>query len=192
MQITIGNTLTQKVHIADIVGEYGTKLKNFIRKRVSSEEDTEDILQDVFYRLVEADSLMKPIEQLSGWLYAVTRNRITDWYRKKGSELLNYSKSADSDDDLFFEIGDLLVSQDDSAESEYLKSMVWDELEKALDELPEEQRLVFEMNELQGVSFKEIAQTTGVSENTLISRKRYAVLHLRERLKFLYDELINF
>jgi RNA polymerase sigma factor (sigma-70 family) len=183
--------LTQKPHIAEIVKEFNSRLKGFIRKRVNSAEDAEDILQDVFYQLAEADQLMKPIEQISAWLYTVARNRITDLYRKKKPEPLAEFQSDNDDDEMFSDISDLLATSDNSPEIEYLKSLVWLELEKALAELPEEQRIVFELNELEGIPFREIAQMTGEPENTLISRKRYAVLHLRKRLQVLYNELIN-
>jgi RNA polymerase sigma factor (sigma-70 family) len=185
--------LSQKPLVADLVKEFGGRLKGFIRNRVSSAEDSEDILQDVFYQLAAADQLMKPIDQISAWLYTVARNRITDLYRKKKPELLEeYESDEDEEDGVLSEIGELLASSDDSPETAYLRSLVWVELEKALEELPPEQSSVFVMNELQDMSFKEIAGLTGEPENTLISRKRYAVLHLRERLNDLYDELINF
>jgi RNA polymerase sigma factor (sigma-70 family) len=182
--------LTHKQHISEIVKDYGSRLKGFIRKRVNSIEDAEDILQDVFYQLAEADQMMKPIEQISAWLYTVARNRITDLYRKKKTESMPEFES--DDDNIPAELGELLFDEGNTPETEYLKSLVWEELEKALNELPDEQRIVFELNELQGVSFKEIAQMIGETENTLISRKRYAVLHLRERMKTLYNDLLNF
>ena len=178
--------------ITEIVRSYGKRLQGFIRKRVKNLDDAEDILQDVFYQLAEADLLMKPIEHISAWLFTVTRNRITDLYRKKKAEPMSEYHSDNGDEDTVMEITELLYEAGSTPETEYLKSLVWVELEKALDELPKEQRIVFEMHELQGVSFKEIAKLTGETENTLISRKRYAVLHLRERLQILYNELINF
>jgi RNA polymerase sigma factor (sigma-70 family) len=184
--------LTNKPDIAEVVKKFGSRLKGFIRKRVNSAEDAEDILQDVFYQLAEANQLMKPIEQVSAWLYTVARNRITDLYRKKKPEPVAVFYSDDDNESMLSEIGDLLIISDNSPDTEYLKSLIWIELEKALGELPEKQRFVFEMNELQGIPFKEIAQITGETENTLISRKRYAVLYLRERLQVLYDELLNF
>jgi RNA polymerase sigma factor (sigma-70 family) len=184
--------LTQKHNITGIIKDYGSRLKGFIRKRVHSIEDAEDILQDVFFQLAEADLLMKPIEHISGWLYTVARNRITDLYRKKKPEPMSGFLTDNDDEDAVSQIRELLYETGNTLETEYLQSLVWVELEKALDELPQEQRMVFEMNELQDISFKEIAKLTGETENTLISRKRYAVLHLRERLKTLYNELINF
>jgi RNA polymerase sigma factor (sigma-70 family) len=184
--------LTQKEHISEIVRNYGNRLKGFIRKRVRSTEDAEDILQDVFYQLAEADLVMKPIEQVTAWLYSVTRNRIIDLYRKKKPEPMSDILFDNQEEDMVSELSELLYETESTAESEYLQSLVWVELEKALDELPKEQRMVFEQNELKGMSFKEIAELTGETVNTLISRKRYAVLHLRERLQILYNELLNF
>jgi RNA polymerase sigma factor (sigma-70 family) len=190
--ISIPNNLTQKEHISAIVRNYGNRLKGFIRKRVNSIEDAEDILQDVFYQLAEADLLMKPIEQVSAWLYKVARNRITDLYRKKKPEAMSDFLYDDEDDDAVTELSELLYDTGSTPETQYLQTLIWEELDKALNELPEEQRMVFELNELKGISFNEIAELTGQTINTLISRKRYAVLHLRERLKTLYNELVNF
>jgi len=181
-----------KMNIPEIIKEYGGRLRGFIRKRVRSIEDAEDIFQEVFYQLTEADRLMKPIDQIAAWLYTVARNRITDSYRKKRTESLP-EISSDNDEEVFFgELSSVLFDNGSTPETEYLRSLIWDELEKALQELPPEQRQVFEMNELEGIPFKEISDLTGEAVNTLISRKRYAVLHLRERLEILYDELINF
>ena len=180
--------MTQKQSISEIVKDYGNRLKGFIRKRVHSIEDAEDILQDVFYQLAEADQLMQPIEQVSAWLYAVARNRITDLYRKKRPSLL---PEISDDDDSVVELVNLLVGNDDTPETEYLKNLVWEELNEALLILPEKQRFVFEMNEMMGIPFKELAKQTGESVNTLISRKRYVVLFLRQRLQNLYNELLN-
>jgi RNA polymerase sigma factor (sigma-70 family) len=180
------------MNIPEIIKEYGARLKGFIRKRVRSVDDADDILQEVFYQLAEADRLMKPVDQIAAWLYTVARNRITDSYRKKKTESLP-ELSSDFDDEAF--IGDLsalLFDNGSTPETEYLRSMVWAELEKALEELPPEQRQVFVMNELEDVSFKEMSGLTGESVSTLISRKRYAVLHLRQRLQDLYDEFMIF
>ena len=181
-------TAEQDRRISEAVeGERG-RLRNFIRRRVPDPADAEDILQDVFYKLVEANRLLMPIEHLTGWLFSVARNRITDLLRKKKPE--NFSDTGVTDDDggerLAFE--DLLPSPDAGPEALYARGVLLDELESALDELPEEQRVVFVAHELEGHSFKEIASATGVSVNTLLSRKRYAVLHLRERLQGIYDE----
>jgi len=192
MVVSISENLTQTERISEIVTHFGSRLKGFIRKRVPLKEDAEDVLQDVFYQLAETEVLLKPIEQVSAWLYSVTRNRITDLYRKKKPEPMSDFLFDDKDEDVFNELGELLYETDGSPETQYLKSLVWVELEKALNELPDEQRMVFEMNELQGISFKEIAEQTGETVNTLLSRKRYAVLHLRERLQTLYNELLSF
>ena len=188
---TIAVQHNAKMNIPEIVKKYGGRLRGFIRKRVHSVDDAEDILQEVFYQLTEADRLMKPVDQVAAWLYTVARNRIADSYRKKKAEPL--PEVASDDDEEFIEgLGSLLFDNGSTPETEYLRSMVWTELEKALSELPPEQREVFEMNELEGIGFKEISEMTGEPVNTLISRKRYAVLHLRERLQDLYNDIMNF
>jgi len=179
------------MNIPEIVRKYGDRLRGFIRKRVRSIDDADDILQEVFYQLAETERLMKPIDQMTAWLYTVARNRITDSYRKKKTESLPEIAS-DDDEEFINDLGSLLFDNGSTPETELLRSMVWTELDKALNELPPDQREVFEMNELEGISFKEISDLTGEAVNTLISRKRYAVLHLRERLQTIYDELINF
>jgi RNA polymerase sigma factor (sigma-70 family) len=167
-----------------------TRLRNFIRKRVTDPGEAEDILQDVFYELIEAYRLMKPIEQVGAWLFRVARNRITDRFRKKQVGALRDSVvRADSGDLLALE--DLLPSPEDGPEAAYARSVLLEELEEALNELPEEQRAVFLAHELDGQSFKEIAAETGVGVNTLLSRKHYAVLHLRWRLQAIYDEFMG-
>lgn len=176
--------------ITDTVVRYRSRLLDFIRPRVATPEDAEDIVQEVFYEFSEAVRMMQPIEQLTSWLYTVARNRITDLYRKKKATPFSFLASEDDDGDFASEIGSLLLEDDASPESEYLRSLVWQQLGEALAELPKEQREVFELHELQGVSFKEISKRTGESVNTLLSRKRYAVLHLRERLRELYEEFI--
>jgi RNA polymerase sigma factor (sigma-70 family) len=188
----IKTTLKDRPHISDIIKNYSKRLQGFIRKRVQNSEDAEDILQEVFYQLADADRLLKPIDQMAAWLFTVARNRITDLYRKKKTETLPEFLSENDDDSLFSELSNLMFDNGSSPEDEYLRSLVWTELETALAELPEEQRLVFELTEMKGLSFKEISEQTGEPVNTLISRKRYAVLHLRERLQQIYDELINF
>lgn len=182
----------EKQPIADIVKDYGSRLKGFIRKRVQNNDDADDILQEVFYQLAEADRLLKPIDQMAAWLFTVARNRITDLYRKKKTESMPEFLSETDDNNLFGEISTLMFDNGRSPEDDYLRSLVWIELEKALSELPEEQRQVFELTEMKGLSFKEISEQTGVQVNTLISRKRYAVLVLRDRLQLLYNELLNF
>ena len=149
--------------------------------------DAEDILQEVFYELVEANRLLMPIEHVTGWLFRVARNRITDLFRKKKPETFSDAATVDEDGELL-QLEDLLPSPDAGPEAAYARSVVLDEIDFALDELPEEQREVFIAHELEGRSFKEMAAETGVSVNTLLSRKRYAVLHLRQRLQAMYDE----
>lgn len=184
--------MKEKHNIAEIIKNYGSRLQGFIRKRVSSSEDADDILQDVYFQLVDANRLLKPIDQMAAWLFTVARNKITDLYRKKKTESLPGNNSESEDGNIFAELKDLMFDNGSTPETEYLRSLVWTELEKALAELPEEQRQVFEMTELQGMSFKEISEKTGVTVNTLISRKRYAVLYLREELQLIYNELLNF
>jgi len=162
------------------------RLRNFIRRRVPDPRDVEDILQDVFYELVSANRLLMPIGHVTGWLYSVARNRITDLFRKKKPESFT-DTAIDSGDELLY-LDDLLPSPDAGPEALYARNVLLDELELALDELPEEQRAVFFAHELEGRTFKEIATETGVSVNTLLARKRYAVLHLRRRLQNIYDE----
>ena len=178
----------QKRNITHVINEYSKRLLGFIRKRVTNEADAQDILQDVFYQFI---GNTEPIEQLTSWLFTVTRNKITDRKRKKKPDLLEdvYAESNEEEtlnwSELFFDVAD-------NPETEYLRSLFWEELNNALDELPEEQKLVFILNELEGVPFKIIAEKTGETINTLISRKRYAVLHLRDRLSVLREELLNY
>jgi len=176
--------------ISEVVKREQFRLRNFIRRRVPDPRDAEDILQEVFYELVEANRLLMPIEHVTGWLFRVARNRIIDLFRKNKPESFSdiaVAGNDDADDELpAFE--DLLPSPDAGPEALYARSVLLHELELAVDELPEEQRKVFVAHELEGHSFKEIASETGVSVNTLLSRKRYAVLHLRERLQNIYDE----
>jgi RNA polymerase sigma factor (sigma-70 family) len=184
--------LAQRKNITDIVAEYSSRLAGFIRKRVTRLEDAEDILQEVFSQLSEADRLMKPIDEMTGWLFTVTRNRITDFYRKKRPELFSGIYSDDEMDETESSLGNLIVDNSDTPETAFLRSLVWEELAAALNDLPPEQREVFELTEFEGLPFKDIAKLTGEPVNTLISRKHYAVLYLRERLRNIYDELINF
>jgi len=177
----------QDRQISEIVAEERSRLRNFIRRRVPDPSDVEDILQDVFYRLVEANRLLMPIEHVTGWLFSVARNRITDFFRKKKPE--NFSDAApDGQDGELLQIEDMLPSPYAGPEALYARNVLLDELELALEELPEEQREVFIAHEIEGRSFKELSAESGVSVNTLLSRKRYAVLHLRERLQSIYDE----
>lgn len=180
----------QDQRITDVVRREQLRLGNFIRRRVPDPRDAEDILQDVFYTLVEANRLLMPIEHVTGWLFTAARNRITDFFRKKRPERFSdLSASGGEDEQHAFE--DLLASVDDGPEELYTRSELLDELEDALDELPKEQREVFIAHEFEGRSFKEISADTGVSVNTLLARKRYAVLHLRKRLQDIYDEFMS-
>src|SRR3954453_19313700 len=192
MEETIGikdnKAAAQKRNITQVINDYSKRLMGFIRKRVANEADAEDILQDVFYQFI---GNTQPIGQLTSWLFSVTRNKITDRQRKKKPDLLeDMYGEADEEDTLNW--SEFFFDAADNPETEYLRSLFWDELNNALDELPEEQKLVFVLNELEGVPFKIIAQQTGETVNTLISRKRYAVLHLRERLQVLRNELLNY
>ena len=180
--------LEQDQRISKVVKRERSRLRNFIRQRVPDPRDAEDILQDVFYELVEANRLLMPIEHVTGWLFRVARNRITDLFRKKKPESASDTAVADQDNELL-QLEDLLPSPDAGPEALYARHVLLEELELAVEELPEEQRWVFVAHELEGRSFKEMAAETGVSVNTLLSRKRYAVLHLRERLQSTYDEL---
>ena len=174
--------LEQDQQISEVVERERSRLRNFIRRRVPDPRDAEDIVQDVFYELVEANHLLMPIEHVTGWLFRVARNRITDLFRKKKPESFSDAAVEDEDGELL-QIEDLLPSPDDGPEALYVRNVLLEELELALDELPDEQREVFIAHELEGQSFKEMSALSGVSVNTLLSRKRYAVLHLRERLQ---------
>jgi len=178
----------QDQRISEVVKREGSRLRNFIRRRVPDPLDAEDILQDVFYKLVEANRLLMPIEHVTGWLFRVARNRITDLFRKKKPQSFADAKAEDESGELL-QIEDLLPSPEAGPEAVYVRNMLLEELELALEELPDEQREVFVGHELEGRSFKEMAEETSVSVNTLLSRKRYAVLRLRERLRSIYDEL---
>jgi RNA polymerase sigma factor (sigma-70 family) len=164
------------------------RLRNFIRRRVPDRADAEDILQDVFYELVEAYRLMKPIEQVGAWLFRVARNRITDLFRKRKPVALQDQQAVAVDGE-FLMLEDLLPSLEAGPDAAYVREVMFEEIEDALDDLPEEQREVFIAHEIEGRSFKELAAETGLSVNTLLSRKHYAVVHLRERLRGIYDEL---
>jgi RNA polymerase sigma factor (sigma-70 family) len=179
-------TIEQDRRISGVVEREASRLRRFIRRQVPDARDAEDILQDVFYELVEANRLLMPIDHVTGWLFRVARNRITDLFRRKRPEPLKHVR-AEEDDELL-QLEDLLPSPDAGPEALYARNVLLEELESAIDELPEEQREVFVAHELEGRSFKEMAAATGVSVNTLLSRKRYAVRHLRERLQSIYDE----
>src|SRR5437762_9030708 len=179
--------LEQDQRISEVVKREHSRLRNFIRRRVPDPRDAEDILQDVFYELVEANRLLMPIEHVTGWLFRVARNRITDLFRKKRPETFSDASVEDEDGELLH-VEDLLPSPDAGPEALYVRNLLLDELELALDELPDEQREVFVAHELEGRSFEALSAESGVNANTLLSRKRYAVLHLRERLQSIYDE----
>ena len=182
-------TLEQDQRISDVVTRERSRLRNFIRRRVPDPGDAEDILQEVFYELIEANRLLMPIQHVTGWLFQVARNRITDLFRKKKPESFSDAAVAHREnDDELLRLDDLLPSPDAGPEALYARRVLLDELESAVEELPDEQREVFIAHELEGHTFKEMSAATGVSINTLLSRKRYAVLHLRERLQSVYDE----
>lgn len=183
--------LSQDQKVSYIFRKYQAQLKGFIAKRVAAKEDREDILQNVFYQLARIDLEAYPITQISAWLYSVARNQIIDWSRKRRDEEMPVVADRDEDGSFIREVTEMLFDEDSSPEMDFIKSLIWEELETAMGELPEEQRTVFELTELQGFSFKEISESTGITVNTLISRKRYAVLHLRKRLADLYKELLD-
>jgi RNA polymerase sigma factor (sigma-70 family) len=177
----------QDQRISEAIARDEPRLRNFIRRRVADRDDAEDILQDVFYALVEANRLLMPIDHVTAWLFRVARNRIIDLFRKKRPETFSAVAVANEDDDRL-PLEDLLPSPDSGPEELYLRNLLLEELELAIEELPKEQREVFVAHEFEGRSFKEMAEQTGVSLNTLLARKRYAVLHLRRRLQDIYDE----
>ncbi len=177
----------QDRRISEVMAEQRSRLRNFIRGRVPDEADVEDLLQEVFYELVRANRLLMPIDYVTGWLFRVARNRITDLFRKKKPESFSDAEVTDEDGERL-RMEDLLPSPDAGPEAAYARTLLLDAMESALDELPEEQREVFMAHELEGRSFKELAEESGVSINTLLSRKRYAVMHLRERLRGIYAE----
>jgi RNA polymerase sigma factor (sigma-70 family) len=182
--------LEQDQRISEVVKRERSRLLNFIRRRVPDPADAEDVLQEVFYRLVEANRLLMPIEHITGWLFQVARNRITDLFRAKQPEAFSDLAIAEENgEELQFE--DLLPSPHAGPEAEYARKLLLEELRRAIDGLPKEQREVFVANEFEGHSFKQLAEQTGVNVNTLLARKRYAVLHLRERLQRAYDELFR-
>jgi RNA polymerase sigma factor (sigma-70 family) len=174
--------------LGEQIAENRARLWNFIRRRVDDVEGSEDILQDVFYELVEADRLLKPVEHVTAWLYRVARNRITDRFRKKRPEVSSDSPVAFAENGEFMWLEDKLPSPDAGPEAVYARNVLLDELDAALEELPNEQREIFVAHEIEGRSFKELAAEAGVTVNALILRKHYAVLHLRERLQAIYEE----
>jgi len=183
-------TAEQDHRISEILAREQARLRNFIRRRVADEGDAEDILQDVFYELVEAYRLMKPVEQVGAWLYRVARNRIIDRFRKK-KPVVFADTGGVSEDGEMLRLEDLLPSPDAGPDAAYARSVLLQELEDAVDELPQEQREVFVGHEVEGYSFKELSARTGVSVNTLLSRKHYAVVYLRQRLRTIHDEFLN-
>lgn len=186
-----GAMTEQDQRISEAISRDESRLRQFIRKRVSEPGDAEDILQDVFYELVEAYRMMKPVEQVTAWLFRIARNRIIDLFRKRRSEGLATGPVTLSEDGEPLPLTDLLPSRDAGPEAAYARTVLVEELDDALEELSEEQREVFIAHEIEGYSFREIAAQTGVSVNTLLSRKHYAVLHLRQRLRAIYDELVG-
>jgi RNA polymerase sigma factor (sigma-70 family) len=178
----------QDQRVSEAIEREQSRLRNFIRRRVADREDAEDVLQDVFYELVEAYRMMKPVEQVTAWLFRVARNRITDLFRRRSREALRNQPPTIAEDGEMLQLEDLLPSPTAGPDAAYARSVLLEELDAALDELPDEQREVFIAHELMGYSFKELAAETGVSVNTLLSRKHYAVLHLRERLRAIHDE----
>jgi RNA polymerase sigma factor (sigma-70 family) len=179
----------QDRRIAETIAREQGRLRNFLRQRLPDRRDVEDVLQDVFFELVEAYRLMKPIEQVGAWLFRVARNRIIDRFRKKTLESLAMTpRITDDEETEDGSLEDLLPSAEAGPEAAYARGVLLEEIEAAMEELPEEQRFVFVAHELEGRSFRELASQTGVSVNTLLSRKHYAVLHLRRRLQNIYDE----
>jgi RNA polymerase sigma factor (sigma-70 family) len=177
----------QNRRISEVIQRERRRLLNFIRKRVGDQGDAEDILQDVFYELTEAYRLMHPVEQVGAWLYRVARNRIIDRFRKRKPEARSEIMVGTNQPDALL-LEDLLPSPDAGPDAVYARSVLLEELEAALEDLPENQRAVFIAHEIEGRSFKQLADETGLSVNTLLSRKHYAVLHLRRRLQTIYDE----
>jgi RNA polymerase sigma factor (sigma-70 family) len=181
----------QDERLTETIGREQGRLRNFIRRRVADQADAEDILQDVFYELIEAYRLMKPIEQVGAWLYRVARNRIIDGFRKKKPEPFSDSRDPGAEDADTLSLEELIPSPDAGPEASYARSILLEELDAALDELPEEQREVFVAHEIEGISFKELSAETGVGINTLLSRKHHAVLQLRRRLQSIYKEYLS-
>ena len=179
--------IEQDERITEVVAREQSRLRNFIRRRIGDPGEVEDILQDVFYRLVEANRLLVPIEHVTGWLYQVARNRITDFFRKKKPESFS-DEAIEGEDGELLNFEELLPSSDAGPEAVYERNAMLEDLEAAIKGLPEDQRRVFVGHELEGKSFKEMSAETGVKVNTLIARKRYAVMRLRERLEELYED----
>jgi RNA polymerase sigma factor (sigma-70 family) len=189
LTIPIAMTAEREKNITGTIKAMSKRLFGFIKQRVASTEDAEDILQDVFYQFA---GNVEPIEQASSWLYRVARNKITDSYRKQKMPLADDVLTGLETDEAMLDWKEILLPSDSSPEKSYLRNLFWEALQQALDELPPEQSSVFVQNEIDGIPFKDIEQQTGVSVATLISRKRYAVLHLRDRLSVLKDEILNY
>jgi RNA polymerase sigma factor (sigma-70 family) len=185
---TISMAENKRQNIVETVRQYGNRLFGFIRGKVNSDEDAEDILQDVWYQFTNT-SATQTIDQVSGWLYAVARNKITDRYRKKQPSLIDDLVFGDEDGEL--SLGNFLFAEDEDPAFAQIRELFWEELTAALEELPEKQRQVFVWNELEDKTLQEIADSEGENLKTIISRKRYAVQHLRKRLEYLYNELEN-
>jgi RNA polymerase sigma factor (sigma-70 family) len=181
----------QNDRLTETIGREQGRLRHFIRRRVADEAEAEDILQDVFYEFVEAYRLMKPIEQVGAWLYRVARNRVIDRFRKKKPERFSEGVGALDETGDRLSLEELLPSSDAGPEAAYARSILLEELDAALDELPEEQREVFVAHEIEGFSFKELSAETGAGVNTLLSRKHHAVLYLRKRLQSIYEEYLS-
>ena len=184
-------TTEQNRQISDVIQREQSRLRGFIRKRVADAGDAEDILQDVLYELVETYRLLQPIEQVGAWLYRVARNRIIDSFRKKRPQPFADVQAQGAEEEGALLLEDLLPSPDAGPEAAYARSVLLEEIDSTIEELPEEQREVFVAHEIEGRSFKQLAGETGVSVNTLLSRKRYAVMYLRRRLQAIYDEYMT-
>ncbi|MDR1400676.1 MAG: sigma-70 family RNA polymerase sigma factor [Treponema sp.] len=180
-----------KSSVAEVFNTYRHRLLKFIRSRTRFIEDAEDILQDVFYQFAQANELARPIEQTAAWLYRAARNRIIDKSRKKQDEPLPMVDDEKSGEYIFEEIADIIYGEDATPETEYLRSLILDEIKSALEELPEDQRVVFELTEIAGFSVKEVAEKTAVPVNTVLSRKHYAVKRLRKQLAELYSDVVG-
>lgn len=193
MKQKMKNNDDNKEDINDLVNEYQSRIKSFIKKRVSSKEDAEDILQDVFYQFIKTiEDTVEPIQQISAWLYRVARNTIINKGKKKHEEEFPASEY-DEDGNILKDFSEFLFNDDNpTPETEYLRSLVWIQLEEALSELPPEQREAFELTQMEGIPVKEVAESVGISINTLLSRKHYAVKYLRKRLQYLYDDIIYY
>lgn len=187
----IAITQRQNAEITQTVRQERSRLLSFIQQRIPDREEAEDILQDVFYQFTEAYRTIHSIERVTAWLFTVARNKITDRYRKKRPEPFSQKQVATDDEGAGLRLEDILPDVSGSPDGEMMRAMIWAGIEEALDELPKLQREVFVMHEFEDKSFKEISAHTGVTVNTLLSRKRYAILHLRKRLQTLYNDLTD-